>query len=228
MIAHEPEKPGGRLEPFPLAWVRLSPGIFREQEEINARYLDSLDVDRLLHTFRITAGIPSAATPYKGWEDPTCELRGHFAGGHFLSAVALAYAGSANDDLKKRGDELVAGLTACQSKIGTGYLSAYPTELFERLAQGKPVWAPFYTYHKIMAGLLDMYLLTGNSDALRIVEGMAAWAQDIYGKLQHRSALKDVAHRVRRHERSSYQSGRGHKEGSLYRGRPPLRTAGLS
>ncbi len=181
LIAHEPEKPGGRLEPFPLAWVRLGPGIFREQEEINARYLDSLGVDRLLHTFRITAGIPSAATPYKGWEDPTCELRGHFAGGHFLSAVALAYAGSANDDLKKRGDELVAGLTACQSKIGTGYLSAYPTELFERLAQGKPVWAPFYTYHKIMAGLLDMYLLTGNSDALRIVEGMAAWAQDFMG-----------------------------------------------
>ena len=60
------------------------------QEEINARYLDSLAVDRLLHTFRITAGISSTATPYKGWEEPTCELRGHFAGGHFLSAVALA------------------------------------------------------------------------------------------------------------------------------------------
>ena len=46
----------------------------------------------------------------------------------------------------------VAGLAACQGKIGTGYLSAYPTELFEHLAQGN-VWAPFYTYHKIMAGL---------------------------------------------------------------------------
>src|SRR5271165_4777906 len=47
----------GKLEPFPLASVRLSPGIFRDQEEINARYLDSLAIDRLLHTFRITAGI---------------------------------------------------------------------------------------------------------------------------------------------------------------------------
>jgi hypothetical protein len=47
----------GKLEPFPLASVRLSPGIFRDQEEIDARYLDSLSVDRLLHTFRITAGI---------------------------------------------------------------------------------------------------------------------------------------------------------------------------
>ena len=156
--------PGSR--PFPLASVRLAPGIFQEQEEINARYLDSLTVDRLLHSFRITAGIPSTATPYKGWEDPTCELRGHFAGGHFLSAVALASACSGNTVLKSRGDELVAGLDACQKKIGTRYLSAFPPELFEHLAQGKPVWAPFYTYHKIMAGLVDMYLHTGNADAL--------------------------------------------------------------
>jgi len=181
MSAEGSERTEARLEPFPLASVRLSPGIFRDQEEINARYLDSLPVDRLLHTFRLTAGINSTATPYKGWEDPTCELRGHFAGGHFLSAVALAYAGSGNGELKSRGDELVAGLAACQQKIGTGYLSAYPSELFEHLAQGKPVWAPFYTYHKIMAGLLDMYLLAGNTDALKVAEGMGQWAQDFMG-----------------------------------------------
>jgi hypothetical protein len=170
----------GKLEPFPLTSIRLGPGIFKEQEEINARYLDSLAVDRLLHSFRMTAGLSSSATPYKGWEDPACELRGHFAGGHFLSAVALASAASGNATLKGRGDELVAGLAACQKKIGTGYLSAYPTELFEHLAQGKPVWAPFYTYHKIMAGLLDMYLLAGNTDALQIAEGMGQWAQEYF------------------------------------------------
>jgi hypothetical protein len=179
---NEHEHPVGRLDPFPLASVRLAPGIFREQEEINACYLDSLTVDRLLHSFRITAGISSNVTPYKGWEDPACELRGHFAGGHFLSAVALASAGSGNSVLKARGDELVSGLAACQKKIGTGYLSAYPTDLFEHLAQGKPVWAPFYTYHKIMAGLLDMYVLTGNTDALGVCEGMAKWAgTDFWG-----------------------------------------------
>ena len=180
LSAGEPGHPAETLQPFPLASVRLSPGIFRDQEEINARYLDSLAADRLLHTFRVTAGISSSATPYKGWEEPTCELRGHFAGGHFLSAVALAYAGSANADLKNRGDELVAGLAACQQKIGTGYLSAYPTDLFEHLAQGKPVWAPFYTYHKIMAGLLDMYLLTGNTDALKVAEGMGQWVHEYF------------------------------------------------
>jgi DUF1680 family protein len=179
--ADEPGHPAGRLVPFPLSSVRLGTGIFREQEQINARYLDSLAVDRLLHSFRITAGISSSATPYKGWEDPSCELRGHFAGGHFLSAVALASAASGNSVLKTRGDELVAGLAACQKKIGSRYLSAYPQELFEHLAQDKPVWAPFYTYHKIMAGLLDMYLLTGNTDALQIAKGMGQWAQDFMG-----------------------------------------------
>ena len=180
LAANEQEHPVGRLEPFPLASVRVVPGIFKEQEEINARYLDSLTVDRLLHSFRVTAGISSSVTPYKGWEDPTCELRGHFAGGHFLSAVALASAGSGNTVLKARGDQLVSGLAACQKKIGTRYLSAYPTDLFEHLAQGKPVWAPFYTYHKIMAGLLDMYQLAGNTDALQVAEGMAQWAQEFF------------------------------------------------
>jgi hypothetical protein len=169
-----------RIVPFPLGSVRLSPGIFKEQSEINARYLDSLTVDRLLHSFRVTAGISSSTAPYKGWEDPTCELRGHFAGGHYLSAVALASAASGNDVLKRKGDELVSGLAQCQKKIGTRYLSAYPADLFEHLVQGKSVWAPFYTYHKIMAGLLDMYVLTGNSDALQIAEGMAEWAGEYF------------------------------------------------
>src|SRR5271157_8952 len=168
------------LTPFPLNAVRLSAGIFRDEAEINARYLDSLSVDRLLHTFLLTAGISSSAVPYKGWEDPTCELRGHFAGGHILSAVALASATSGNDVLKNRGDQLVAGLAECQKKIGTGYLSAFPAVLFEHLAEGKDVWAPFYTYHKIMAGLLDMHALTGNADALQICEGMAKWAGEYF------------------------------------------------
>src|SRR5271157_893330 len=180
LSADEPEHPWGILVPFPLDSARLPPGIFQEQEEINAPYLDSLTVDRLLHSFRITAGIPSSATPYKGWEDPTCELRGHFAGGHFLSAVALAAASSGNTGLSSRGDELVSGLAQCQKKMGTGYLSAFPTAWFERLAAGKPVWAPFYTYHKIMAGLLDMHTLTGNTDALEIAEGMGQWAQEFF------------------------------------------------
>ena len=168
------------LTPFPLASVRLDSGLFKEQEEINAHYLDSLAIDRLLHSFRQTAGISSQVTPYEGWESPSCELRGHFAGGHFLSAVALASASAGNLDLKRRGDGLVAGLAECQKKIGSGYLSAFPAGLFEHLAEGVPAWAPFYTYHKIMAGLLDMFVLTGNTDALEVAEGMARWVGDYF------------------------------------------------
>ncbi len=108
--------PAERLMPFPLASIRLTAGIFREQEAINARFLESLNVDRLLYSFRATAGISSSASPYMGWEAPTCELRGHFNGGHFLSAVALASAGSGNSVLKSRGDQLVAGLAECQKR----------------------------------------------------------------------------------------------------------------
>jgi DUF1680 family protein len=165
------------LTPIPMTQVRLLKGEVQTAAEINQQYLDSLATDRLLHSFRVTAGINSTATPYGGWEKPDCELRGHFNGGHYLSAVALSYASSGNDVLRKRGDAMVAELAKCQKANGNGYLSAYPPELFQRLVDGKKVWAPFYTYHKIMAGCVDMCIHTGNEDALRVAEGMAAWVQ---------------------------------------------------
>jgi uncharacterized protein len=180
LLADADEPGAERIAPFPLSAVRLGPGIFAEQAETNARYLDSLTTDRLLHSFRLTAGITSNAKPYGGWESPTTELRGHFNGGHFLSAVALASATAGNDVLKSRGDAVVGGLAQCQQKNGNGYVSAFPTALFEHLQEGKPVWAPFYTYHKIMAGLLDMYVLTGNTDALKVAEGMAQWVDHYF------------------------------------------------
>jgi DUF1680 family protein len=63
-----------------------------------------------LHMFRVTAGLPSAAKPLGGKERPTCELRGHFSGGHYLSACALSYASTGNERLRRKADELVAGL----------------------------------------------------------------------------------------------------------------------
>ncbi len=164
-----------QLVPFPMTQVRLLDGVFQQQSEINQTYLDSLTIDRLLHSFRITCGIPSTATPYGGWEKPDCELRGHFNGGHYLSAVALAYASSGNDSLRKNGDTMVAELARCQKANGNGYLSAFPESGFETLAAEGKYWAPFYTYHKIMAGLVDMYVHTGNQQALDVAEGMAGW-----------------------------------------------------
>ena len=171
------------LSPFPMTAVRLLDGDFKRAADINERYLDSLSVDRLLHTFRLTASIPSSATPYGGWELPTSELRGHFVGGHYLSAVAFAYAGAGNTTLRDKGNAIVSELAACQKANGNGYLSAYPPDFFERLARGQQVWAPFYTYHKIMAGLIDMHLQAGNQEALSVAEGMAGWVSSYFANI---------------------------------------------
>jgi uncharacterized protein len=163
------------VEPFPMNRVRLLDGPFKKQMEINREWMGSLPTDRLLHTFRLNAGLPSAAQPLGGWEKPDCELRGHLAGGHFLSACALAFAGTGDEAIKEKGNAMVSELAKCQAKIGNGYLSAFPEEFFDRLRDGIRVWAPFYTLHKIMAGHLDMYLYCGNQQALETCERMAGW-----------------------------------------------------
>ena len=164
-----------QARPFPMKNVRLQPGALSAAAETNRRYLKTLPPDRLLHTFRLTAGLPSSAEPLGDWEKPDCELRGHFAGGHYLSACALAFASSGDEELKHNGDLMVAELAKCQAQHKNGYLSAFPQELFDRLRDGVNVWAPFYTIHKIMAGHLDMYTLTDNQQALDTVEKMAGW-----------------------------------------------------
>ncbi len=162
-------------EPFPLSDVRLLPGLFHDQQEINRAYLHTLDNDSLLWSFRKTAGLPTPGTPYGGWEAPDCELRGHFNGGHYLSAVALTYASTGDEPLRGKGNALVAELAKCQAANANGYLSAYPEDFFDRLRREQPVWAPFYTLHKILAGHLDMYIYCGNQQALANAEGLANW-----------------------------------------------------
>ena len=169
--------PGLLARPFDLHDVRLRPGIQLTGLETNRRFMMGLDPDRLLHMFRVTAGLPSSAQPLGGWEAPDNELRGHFTG-HYLSACALMWAQTGDEAVKARGTSMVAELGKCQAANGYGYLSAFPRELFDRLKAGQRVWAPFYTYHKIMAGLLDQHTLAGNAQALDMVRGMASWVRD--------------------------------------------------
>jgi hypothetical protein len=167
-----------KVEPFPLQQVRLHKGPFQDALEADRRYLHLLPSDRLLHTFRVNAGLPSSAQPLGGWEKPDCELRGHFTGGHYLSACALMYASAGDGELKDKANALVTQLADCQKAHQNGYLSAFPEEFFDRLRERRPVWAPFYTYHKIMAGLLDVYVHCGNDQALALAEGMARWVDN--------------------------------------------------
>ena len=65
----------------------------------------------------------------------------------------------------------------CPPGYNNGYLSAYPESFFDRLDAGKHVWAPYYTIHKIMAGLLDAYQHCGNQQALDDpAKRMAGWS----------------------------------------------------
>ncbi|HUP03629.1 MAG TPA: beta-L-arabinofuranosidase domain-containing protein [Bryobacteraceae bacterium] len=170
-----------KVRPFPLAQVRLLPGVYHDHQEWNRGYMHRLEADQLLYNFRQNAGLPTVVTPkFGGWEAPAdgkhgTELRGHFTG-HYLSASAQLYASTGDAEAKSKADGMVADLAKCQDKLGDGYLSAFPTSLFDRLDSGRNLpWAPFYTLHKIMAGLIDMNQLAGNKQALDVAAKMGGW-----------------------------------------------------
>jgi len=172
-----------RVEPFPMQNIRLlQSGVFYEAREWNRGYMSRLAADRLLYTFRANAGLPvGSAQPLGGWERPengqrSSELRGHFIG-HFLSASAQ-FAANGDAEAKAKGDYLVSELAKCQQHLGGKYLSAFPTTWFDRLDKGERVWAPFYTIHKIMAGLFDMHYLAANTQALDVLERMSVWTDE--------------------------------------------------
>ena len=163
-----------RAVAFPLENVRLLNGPFLDAANANLDFMHSMPVDRLVHNFRVNASLSSSAEPFGGWEDPKCELRGHFTG-HYLSACALAYATSGDNTLQTNGEAVVEELAKCQKGMQNGYLSAFPEGYFDRLSAGQPVWAPFYTLHKILAGSIDMYTYCGSEQALANAEGLAGW-----------------------------------------------------
>ena len=176
----EPKVPRA-VETFDLQDVRLLDGPFREAMLRDQDYILSIEPDRLLHTFRLNAGLTTKAEPLGGWEAPEVELRGHSIG-HYLSACALMYRATGDARFKHRADGLVGELAKVQQALAArgahdGYLSAFPETFFDRVEERQKVWAPYYTIHKIMAGLLDVSQLCGNQQALDVVARMAAWVR---------------------------------------------------
>jgi DUF1680 family protein len=171
-------KPGitAKAQSFNLNNVKLLPGRFKENMERDAKWMLSISNASLLHTWRLNAGIASNAKPLGGWEAPNCELRGHSMG-HMLSGLALMYASTGEVIYKQKADSLVTALAECQQALDDGgYLSAFPKQFITRAINGQGVWAPWYTIHKVMAGLTDMYLYTGSKQALDMAEKMSGWA----------------------------------------------------
>ena len=164
------------VQPFALTDVKLLPSRFQRNTQRDSAWIASIPVNRLLHSFRNTAGVYSAleggydaGLKLGGWESLDCDLRGHITG-HLLSAMA-------NLQMKQKADSLVQGLAQVQQQYGTGYLSAFGEGLIDRNLAGKGgVWAPWYTLHKILQGLIDQYTMCGNEKALEVAKGMGNWA----------------------------------------------------
>jgi DUF1680 family protein len=169
---------------FDLRDVRLLESPFKENLDREGRWLLSFPVDRLLHSFRVNAGMltndknskTKMPQPLGGWEELDMELRGHSIG-HILSGLAFQYASTGQDPFRVKADSLVRGLSEVQEVLNEdGYLSAFPQNYIDRNIAGKSVWAPWYTLHKIVAGLIDQYAYAGNRQALAIAVRMAGWA----------------------------------------------------
>lgn len=158
-----------KVIPFASTSVRLLPSWVKQREELNIKYLQSLEPERLLHNFRVNAGLPSTAVPLEGWESPKIGIRGHFVG-HYLSAISSVVEKYQDAVLSKNMNYIVDELYKCQQIYGSGYLSAFPEKDFDVLeTKFGGVWAPYYTYHKMMQGLLDVYTRTGNKKAYAMV-----------------------------------------------------------
>ena len=155
---------GPAAQAVPLHRVRLLPGPLKDRQDLHRGVILGYDPERLLHNFRVNAGLPSSARPYGGWEAPAVGLRGHFTG-HYVSACALMYAATGEARFKARVDSMVTALGQVQRALGGGYLSAFPSSVFDTLERTpfEGVWAPYYTIHKIMAGLIDAYHVPGRS-----------------------------------------------------------------
>ena len=179
-----------KAEMFPNSSVTLTSSWVKQREDLNTQYLKSLDPDRLLHNFRINTGLPSEATPLEGWEAPKTGLRGHFTG-HYLSAVSSLVEKYKDPVLSQRLGYIIDELYKCQKALGKGYLSAFPERDFDILeTRFGGVWAPYFTYHKIMQGLLDAYTRTGNKKAYEMVADMAAYVDMRMSKLDSETIEK--------------------------------------
>lgn len=166
---------------------------FYKNQQNYLQFLLSVDDDQMLYNFRKTAGMDTKnAEEMIGWDSLHSRLRGHTTG-HYLSALSLASASTKNVRINEKLTYMVSELQKVQevfskkSGYQKGYLGGYPETQFDLLEKLHPypeVWAPYYTLHKILAGLLDAYHYTKNKQALEISKKIGNW---VYHRLRKRS-----------------------------------------
>jgi uncharacterized protein len=166
-----------------LGEVRLLNSPFRHAMDLDSGYLLSLSADRLLHRFYENAHLQPKAPVYGGWESDG--LSGHTLG-HYLSACSMMYAATGSHEFASRVHYIVQELRICQQARGTGYVGAIPKEdtMWAQVARGdihssgfdlNGGWSPWYTVHKLLAGLMDAYLYTHDTLALQVASRLGDW-----------------------------------------------------
>lgn len=204
-----------------LSQTILRKSAFLDNRNRTLEYLKLLDPDRMLYNFRKTFGVDPKCEPPGGWEEPDGLLRGHSTGHflsalalaysatgeavykekmdymvHSLRSLQLMCKGKASDfvtlgDKDNAGEEIWNTDPSCW---GEGFLSAYSPDQFallEKFTKYKEIWAPYYTLHKIVAGLIDCYMRGGNEEALECAKGIANWISDRLSPLsdEHRTKM---------------------------------------
>ena len=173
--------PARRAQIFALDEVHLESGPYREAMERNSAYLLTLDPNRFLHFFHVTAGLPPKADTYGGWETKVGRMLGHY-----LSACSMCFRATGVPDFQRQQDYVVAELATCQQANGSGYVGGVPeaNRIFHEIAAGQiyidrgglnGVHAPWYMLHKMCAGLRDAYAYGGNQQALTVLTGFSDW-----------------------------------------------------
>ncbi|MFD2379842.1 beta-L-arabinofuranosidase domain-containing protein [Paenibacillus xanthanilyticus] len=163
----------------------LLDGLFKNSQETGRDYLLRMDVDRLAAPCYEAAKLQPKKERYGGWE--STPIAGHSIG-HWLSASAAMVAVTRDDVLRQRLDQAIDELAFVQSHDPDGYVSGFPRDCFDRVFDGGGdfevhnfglggSWVPWYSIHKIYAGLIDAYKLTGNQKALEVVIKLAEWAK---------------------------------------------------
>lgn len=158
--------------------VTLYDGDFRRREQDNRTYLMQLKNEHLLFNYNLEAGRYGGrgiqTDVMGGWEASTCQIRGHFLG-HWISAAAIHYDETKDEELKAKADAVIAELKICQQENGGEWAAPIPEKYLYWIAKGKNIWAPQYNIHKLFMGLVDAYRYLKNEQALDIADKMADW-----------------------------------------------------
>ncbi len=196
---------------FDLEEVTLLDSPLKTAMGINNDLLLQYDVDRLLSPFIRQAGLNNVTGgKYQGWltKHPSFSnwglsswsLEGH-VGGHYLTALALAYAATddagVKEQMKSRLDYMLTVMKDCQDAYDgntqgmKGFIGGQPiNQIWTGLYSGNLTafkqyggWVPFYCSHKILAGLRDAWIYTDSEVAKELFRGLCDWSVNLISKL---------------------------------------------